>query len=136
MIFSVKSYLESAGIPTPQVHIELFSSSKPARSAQKEKTGTDSLKKQITLNADGRSIRFDITDNQTTLLDAALAQGADLPYACKGGMCCTCKARLLEGEVKMDVHWGLEQEEIDKGFILTCQAYPVSENVVIDFDVR
>jgi ring-1,2-phenylacetyl-CoA epoxidase subunit PaaE len=51
-------------------------------------------------------------------------------------MCCTCKARLLEGEVKMDVHWGLEQEEIDKGFILTCQAYPVSENVVIDFDVR
>jgi ring-1,2-phenylacetyl-CoA epoxidase subunit PaaE len=136
MIFSVKSFLEKTGIPATQIHFELFSSSRPPRAAVAEKSQGTAVKKQVTLNADGRSFRFDITDNHTTLLDAALDQGADLPYACKGGMCCTCKARLLEGEVKMDVHWGLEQEEIDKGFILTCQAYPVSENVVIDFDVR
>ena len=75
-------------------------------------------------------------NSETTILDAALKQGADLPYACKGGMCCTCKARLLEGEVEMDVHWGLEHEEIEKGFILTCQSHPKTEKVVVDFDIK
>ena len=64
-------------------------------------------------------------------LDAALKQGADLPFACKGGVCCTCKARLLEGEVEMDVHWGLEEEEIEQGYILTCQVHPKTEKVVV-----
>ena len=72
----------------------------------------------------------------TNILDAALQQGADLPYACKGGVCCTCKAKLLEGQVQMDVHWGLEQEEIEQGFILTCQSHPLTEKVVVDFDVK
>jgi ring-1,2-phenylacetyl-CoA epoxidase subunit PaaE len=71
-----------------------------------------------------------------TILDAALQQGADLPYACKGGMCCTCKAKLLEGEAKMDVNWGLEEEEVQQGFILTCQAIPTSEKLVVDFDTK
>ena len=70
------------------------------------------------------------------ILDEALKQGADLPFACKGGVCCTCKAKLAEGKVEMDVHWGLEEEEIKQGFILTCQSHPVTEKVVIDFDVR
>ena len=71
-----------------------------------------------------------------SILDEALKQGADLPFACKGGVCCTCKAKLVEGKVEMDVHWGLEEEEIKQGFILTCQSHPVTEKVVIDFDVR
>lgn len=136
MIFSVRDFLAAKGIPPEHVHIELFTSStKPASVRSPTVTGKK-IKSRITLNADGRNINFDMEDAGTTLLDAALQQGADLPYACKGGMCCTCKARLMEGEVRMDVHWGLEQDELDKGFILTCQAYPVSENVVIDFDVR
>ena len=65
-----------------------------------------------------------------------MQQGADVPYACKGGVCCTCKAKLLAGEVQMDVHWGLEQEEIEQGFILTCQAHPTTANVTVDFDVK
>jgi len=65
-----------------------------------------------------------------------LQQGADLPYACKGGVCCTCKARLVEGKVEMDVHWGLEDEEIAQGYILTCQSHPKSEKVVVDFDIK
>ena len=69
-------------------------------------------------------------------MDAALKQGADLPFACKGGVCCTCKARLLEGEVSMDVHWGLEEEEIEEGYILACQSHPKTEKVVVDFDVK
>jgi len=86
---------------------------------------------------DGRTFDFNLALNdETTILDAALKQGADLPYACKGGMCCTCKARLLEGEVEMDVHWGLEHEEIEKGFILTCQSHPKTEKVVVDYDIK
>ena len=91
----------------------------------------------ITIKADGR--HFDIRlplNGPGTILDAALEQGADLPYACKGGMCCTCKARLTEGEVQMDVHWGLEEDEIAQGFILTCQSHPKTERVVVDFDAR
>jgi ring-1,2-phenylacetyl-CoA epoxidase subunit PaaE len=71
-----------------------------------------------------------------TILDAALKQGADLPYACKGGMCCTCKAKLVEGEASMEVNWGLEDEEVRQGFILTCQAIPTSEKLVVDFDAK
>ena len=68
------------------------------------------------------------------ILDAALRQGADLPYACKGGVCCTCRARLVEGKVEMEVNYALEEEELARGFILTCQSHPRAEKVVIDFD--
>ena len=79
----------------------------------------------ITVKLDGRSFSFTIpTNSDTSILDAAMQQGADVPYACKGGVCCTCKARLLEGEVSMDVHWGLEQEEIEQGYILTIYLLP------------
>ena len=70
------------------------------------------------------------------MLFRSLQQGADLPYACKGGVCCTCKAQLLEGNVKMDLNYALEEEEIEQGYILTCQAHPISDKVVIDFDVK
>jgi ring-1,2-phenylacetyl-CoA epoxidase subunit PaaE len=85
---------------------------------------------------DGRSFDFDLGFDSDNILDAALKQGADLPYACKGGVCCTCKAKLLEGEVEMEVNWGLEHEEIEQGYILTCQSHPKTEKVVIDFDVK
>ena len=92
---------------------------------------------QITVKLDGRSFDFELSLNSnTTLLDAALRQGADLPFACKGGMCCTCKAKLTEGEVMMDVHWGLDEDEVEKGYILTCQSHPKTEKVVIDFDAK
>jgi ring-1,2-phenylacetyl-CoA epoxidase subunit PaaE len=104
---------------------------------QPSNTGDTGAKSNITIKLDGRSFDFDLSLNSDeTVLDAALKQGADLPYACKGGMCCTCKAKLLEGEVMMDVHWGLEEEEVEKGFILTCQSHPKTEKVVVDFDVK
>jgi ring-1,2-phenylacetyl-CoA epoxidase subunit PaaE len=67
-------------------------------------------------------------------LDAAMREGADLPFACKGGVCCTCKARVLEGEVDMERNYALVKEEVEAGFILTCQAFPKTEKVVINFD--
>jgi ring-1,2-phenylacetyl-CoA epoxidase subunit PaaE len=69
------------------------------------------------------------------ILNAALATGADLPFACKKGVCCTCKAKLVAGEVEMDRVYGLEPDEIDQGYILTCQSHPRSEKVIVDFDI-
>lgn len=139
MIFCVKDFLETKGIDKKKIHFELFTSpgqrTKPeARSQKSEETGPMS---RIVMKVDGRSFDFDLPlASDTTILDAALQQGADLPYACKGGMCCTCKAKLLEGEVMMDVHWGLEEEEVEKGYILTCQSHPKTEKVVVDFDAK
>ena len=71
-----------------------------------------------------------------TILEAAQAIGADMPYACKGGVCCTCRAKLVEGEVEMLVNYALTKEETDAGFILTCQAITKSHKVVVDFDIK
>ena len=68
------------------------------------------------------------------ILDAALSNNADLPFACKGGVCCTCRAKLIEGEVGMQVNYALEEEEVEAGYILTCQAVPKSNNILVDFD--
>lgn len=85
---------------------------------------------------DGMESSFDLAYDSDPIMDAALHEGLELPYACKGGMCCTCKAKLVEGEVEMEVHYGLEQDEIEAGFILTCQSHPKTAVVVVDFDQR
>jgi len=140
MIFCVKDHLQQKGINEKNIHFELFTTSgqKVQDKRHKAQDAEDSgPKSNITVKVDGRSFDFNLAfSSDVTILDAALKQGADLPYACKGGMCCTCKAKLMEGEVEMDVHWGLENEEIEKGFILTCQSHPKTEKVVVDFDIK
>jgi len=139
MIFCIKDFLGAKGIDKKKIHFELFTSpgEKKRVASSEKRVASGGPQSKITVKLDGRSFDFDLSlTSDTPILDAALAQGADLPYACKGGMCCTCKARLLEGEVMMDVHWGLEEEEIEKGFILTCQSHPKTERVVIDFDIK
>ncbi len=140
MIFCVKEFFLQKKFTEKNIHFELFTTSGQKTQGARQKlktTGDDGPKSNITVKVDGRSFDFSLSLNSDmTVLDAALQQGADLPYACKGGMCCTCKARLLEGEVEMDVHWGLEYEEIEKGFILTCQSHPKTEKVVVDYDIK
>ena len=68
------------------------------------------------------------------VVDAALAAGIRVPYACKGGMCCTCRAKLVEGKAEMTTNYSLEPWEIERGFILTCQAVPKSDRLVVDYD--
>jgi ring-1,2-phenylacetyl-CoA epoxidase subunit PaaE len=68
------------------------------------------------------------------VLDAALAVRGDAPFACKGGVCGTCRARVVEGSVEMDQNWALEPEEVERGYVLTCQSHPTSEKVVLDYD--
>ena len=88
------------------------------------------------MKLDGILFEFDLSQDGQSVLDAALEQGADLPYACKGGVCTTCKAKLVEGKVTMDVNWGLEPEEVEKGYILTCQSHPVTDQITVDFDAK
>lgn len=138
MIFSVKGVLEERGIDQKKIHFELFTTpgqEQKNRLAQAIEND-DQPKSRITVKLDGISFDFDLARNGVAILDAALKQGADLPYACKGGVCCTCRAKLMEGEVDMEVNYGLEPEEIEQGFILTCQSHPRSENVVVDFDIK
>jgi len=139
MIFCVKDHLEKLGTDKKKIHFELFTTPGESRSTSVKKqqvAGNEGPKSSITVKLDGRSFDFELGFNNDSILDAALKQGADLPFACKGGVCCTCKAKLLEGEVEMDVNWGLEHEEVEQGFILTCQSHPVTEKVVVDFDIK
>lgn len=139
MIFAAKGFLEAKGIDKSKIHFELFTTPGQKQAVNKRSPTIDDTghKSKITVKVDGRSFEFDLPlSSDISILDAALKQGADLPYACKGGMCCTCKAKLLEGEVMMDVHWGLDEEEMEKGYILTCQSHPKTEKVVVDFDVK
>ena len=139
MIFCVKEFLEASGIEQKRIHFELFTTPGQKLSAvvsRQSSSHESGPKSKITVKLDGRSFDFDLGFNSENILDAALKQGADLPFACKGGVCCTCKAKLLEGEVEMDVNWGLEQEEVEQGYILTCQSHPTTEKVVVDFDIK
>lgn len=139
MIFCVKEFLEATGVDRKKIHFELFTTPgqkhfADSNSMRSEKSSGP--KSKITVKLDGRSFDFELGFDSENILDAALKQGADLPFACKGGVCCTCKARLVEGEVDMDVNWGLEQEEVEQGYILTCQSHPKTEKVVVDFDIK
>lgn len=138
MIFCVNDFLATKGIDKKKVHFELFTTpgaNQPGGKAAKGQTA-EKIRSIIQIKLDGRTVDFPMNIDSGSILDEALKQGADLPFACKGGVCCTCKAKLVEGKVEMDVNWGLEEEEIKRGFILTCQSHPVTEKVVIDFDVR
>jgi ring-1,2-phenylacetyl-CoA epoxidase subunit PaaE len=136
MIFAVRDWLLQKGMKPAQVHFELFNvpgeSAPAAQVARKLQSGTS----HVRLKLDGAWMSFDMPVEGMSLLDSALQHGADLPYSCKGGVCATCRAKLLEGKVDMDSNYALEQDELDAGFILTCQSHPVSENIAVDFDAR
>lgn len=138
MIFTIKNYLEDIKIDVKKIHFEIFVPAPSSKTlVNNEVVANDNTPAcNVVIKADGRSFDFKLPFNNTNILDGALQNGADLPFACKGGMCCTCKAKLVEGEVKMDVHWGLGADEIQQGFILTCQSKPVTDTIVVDFDVK
>jgi ring-1,2-phenylacetyl-CoA epoxidase subunit PaaE len=138
MIFCIRGYLTGRGVPAEKIHFELFTIPGQKKSTVetvevKEDTGP---KANVRVKLDGILFEFDLGYDTESILDAALKQGADLPYACKGGVCTTCKAKLTEGEISMDVNWGLEPDEIEKGYILTCQSHPKTAKVTIDFDAK
>jgi len=141
MINAVSDTLQKRGLPRNKLHFELFTSPTAAQgkkqaTEEEDKTDLSGKMSNVTVIVDGDEFNFDLDMGGSSLLDAAMTQGADLPFACKGGVCCTCRAKLIEGKVAMEINYSLEQEEIDAGFILTCQSHPLTEKIVVDFDER
>jgi ring-1,2-phenylacetyl-CoA epoxidase subunit PaaE len=96
----------------------------------------DAAQAHVTVILDGGRREVEFHRDDASLLEAALRAGLDLPYSCKGGMCCTCRAKVLEGKVRMDKNYSLEQRDLDAGFVLACQAHPLTERVVLSYDER
>ena len=140
MILSVRKQLTELGMASANIHIELFTSpDQPKASHEKwvsEHAHDSSIMSKVSVILDGTKFEMDLAYSGDSILDAALKHGADLPYACKGGVCSTCRARVSEGEVDMEINYALEPDEVAKGFVLTCQAHPTTEKVVLSFDER
>ena len=142
MIFSVKDWLESQGVERKKIHFELFHTlDKGAAGHQRLPAESGRAQKQdgvsrVTVKLDGISHAFDLPFDGPSVLETALMQGVDLPFACKGGVCCTCRAKLVEGKVEMDANYALEADELAAGYVLTCQSHPRSDKLVIDFDSK
>lgn len=139
MIFASRDSLVEAGVNVNQIHFELFySATAEAKRIEREqdRTTDTSALSRVSLKLDGTTLEFDLSYQGDSVLDAALKNGADLPYSCKGGVCATCKCKLEEGEVMMDVNYALEPDELENGFILACQSHPISEKLVVNFDIK
>lgn len=139
MILGVKDVLLARGVPLEKIHFELFFSNtaqiKKQQQAAKASESTG-VKSRITLKLDGVETVFELGHQGENILDAALKQGVDLPFACKGGVCATCRAKVEVGSVEMDVNYSLAPDELQAGFVLTCQAHPRSPDVRVNFDIK
>jgi ring-1,2-phenylacetyl-CoA epoxidase subunit PaaE len=133
MMIATRDTLQELGAPAERIHVELFTSPVGKLGGEKEIVH-EKVTSEITIVQDGVKFSFPY-DSDLSILDAAFQHGGDFPYACKGGVCSTCAAHLVEGEVEMDVNYALEPDELERGLILTCQAFPKTEKVVISFDV-
>ena len=140
MIFDIKEALVEMGVPDSKIHFELFNTDGLLSRTDKkvvEISREDSEKvSTVEIQMDGDIFEFNLSYGGQNLLDAALANGADLPFSCKGGVCSTCKARITEGVVEMDRNYALEPYEIEAGYVLLCQSHPRSSHIYVDFDQK
>ena len=129
--------LLAAGLAPERIHIERFGIPDAAgvKAVQPVREG-DAADAQVTIIRDGVQTVIDFHAEQGNVLDAAAAAGLEVPFSCKSGVCCTCRAKLLEGEVRMERNFALEKHEVAAGFVLTCQSHPLTERVVLSFDER
>ena len=132
MLDAIETYLPKLGIASEKIHTERFNTGTSA-SLSREQIEQRS-EESVNIILDGRELLIEVSKEDDSILDAALRAGADLPYACKGGVCATCKCKVLSGEVEMTLNYSLEPEEIAKGYVLSCQARPISANVRMSFD--
>jgi ring-1,2-phenylacetyl-CoA epoxidase subunit PaaE len=133
MVLDLRQVLFDHGVDVHAVHTELFHADPVKRAPQTVSSGVEGAAR-VTIKLDGRASDFDLRPDGPGVLEAALEVRSDLPFACRGGVCGTCRAKLLEGTVAMDVNYALEPEEIEGGYVLTCQSHPTSERVVLDYD--
>jgi len=137
MVHYVSEYLINAGLPKENVHYELFVTglseediARQERLAQQNVEGTE-----VIIVDGGKEFAFTMTKAYDNILDAALDAGADLPFACKGGVCSTCKCEVLDGSVEMKINYALSDKEVSQNLVLSCQAVPTTDKVKVDFDV-
>lgn len=134
MMLTVRDTLKEIGVPERKIHLELFTSPVGKLGETQKEVKYEKARSEITVVMDGISMTFPY-DSEASILDVAFQNGADLPYACKGGVCSTCVARVEEGEVEMAINYALEPDELAKGLVLSCQARPKTDKVKLTFDV-
>jgi ring-1,2-phenylacetyl-CoA epoxidase subunit PaaE len=138
LIISAKDVLIARGLDINKIHFELFFSSL-SKVKKNESTAINVEKgkvSSVSLKLDGFETLFDLAYQGESILDAALKNGVDLPFACKGGVCATCRAKVEIGSVEMDVNYSLAPDELAAGFVLTCQSHPRSKEVRVNFDIK
>ncbi|MER6671639.1 1,2-phenylacetyl-CoA epoxidase subunit PaaE [Streptomyces sp. NPDC000983] len=134
MVRDAQRVLDGLGVPADRVHQELFyADDEPVREVRHQETGPTGPVSRVTVVLDGRSTT-DALPRERTVLDGAQRSRPDLPFACKGGVCGTCRALVTDGEVDMRRNFALEKAEVEAGYVLTCQSYPVSETLTVDYD--
>ncbi|WP_323784607.1 2Fe-2S iron-sulfur cluster-binding protein [Thalassovita sp.] len=136
MMLGIAKALRDHGLDDSQIKFELFASAQPGRAKHRVKssaeTGTGGvISASITLDGSTRTITV---EKDQSLLDAALANNLPAPYACKAGVCSTCRCKVLKGEVEMLTNHALEDYEVEKGYVLSCQSYPVTATLEVDYD--
>jgi ring-1,2-phenylacetyl-CoA epoxidase subunit PaaE len=135
MMDAVVEALKARGFPDAKIKIERFAASIPKHQhVPRPLPQAVQTECEVTVVIDGARKSFLVEKEKENILDAGLRNGIELPYSCKGGVCSTCRCRLLEGQVDMDVNFALEDYEVARGFILSCQSYPVTDKVIIDYD--
>lgn len=134
MLEIVEATLQEVGVPVAQIHTERFVSTQGGKPQPQKPVDEKAPPAHLaSLIVDGKQREVPVAEGEA-VLDAALRAGMDLPFACKGGMCSTCRAKVLEGEVEMSLNYALEPWETEAGFVLTCQSHVKTPRVVIDFD--
>ncbi len=137
MMLAIAAALREHGLTDAQIKFELFASGQPGRArarAASTAAATSNSTTEATVTLDGATRSFRMPKQGQSLLDAALEANLDAPYACKAGVCSTCRARVLEGETEMAVNHALEDYEVRQGYVLTCQCFPLSDKVVVSYD--
>ncbi|MFL6159869.1 MAG: 1,2-phenylacetyl-CoA epoxidase subunit PaaE [Marmoricola sp.] len=133
MVDGARAVLDDLGVPSERVHTELFYVDEPPPELHRAGPVVDGATSAVTVVLDGIAATTALPVGRT-ILDGAQASRTDLPYACKGGVCGTCRARVTHGEVEMQRNYALEPAEVAAGFVLTCQSFPVTDEVTVDFD--
>jgi ring-1,2-phenylacetyl-CoA epoxidase subunit PaaE len=135
MMHGVSKSLRDAGMAKEKIRIELFAASIP-KSEHKPRPVQAGAHQQteVTVIMDGSAASFTMDKDKESILDAGLRAGIDMRYSCKGGVCSTCRCKVVDGNVEMDVNYALEDYEVARGFVLSCQAFPITDKVVVDFD--
>jgi ring-1,2-phenylacetyl-CoA epoxidase subunit PaaE len=134
MVTGIRELLTRRGVEQRRVHTELFHVEDAPVTRTPEEEEVVAAEAEVVVSLDGRTSTIRMASRSQTILDATLQVRPDAPFSCTGGVCGTCRARVVEGEVRMDRNYALEPEELERGIVLACQSHPVTDRVVLDYD--